>query len=178
MAKRITNTHFEIECGWPISDEEHAALPANIAEKGFRFRRRLLITDFILPTLTTNRLRIMRIWEEGQKERVMFIRCVKNHPLKGETLEDIRKEREFTRSYLGFDTGAINWVFIRTVLASVAATAIIPLQDVLGLGSEARLNLPGTVSGNWKWRYRRDVLTPEIKAKLKDLTLRYDRHRF
>jgi 4-alpha-glucanotransferase len=43
---------------------------------------------------------------------------------------------------------------IRAVLASVADVAIVPLQDVLGLGSTARMNLPGTVSGNWKWRYR------------------------
>jgi 4-alpha-glucanotransferase len=91
------------------------------------------------------------------------------------TAEDIRKERAFARAYLGFENEPINWVFIRTVLASVAGIAIIPLQDVLGLGSEARMNLPGTVSGNWKWRYRANALTSEIKTRLKDLTLRYDR---
>ena len=47
---------------------------------------------------------------------------------------------------------------IRAVMASVADVAIVPLQDVLGLGSEARMNLPGTVSGNWKWRYRPGAL--------------------
>ena len=51
-----------------------------------------------------------------------------------------------------------------TVLASVAVIAIIPLQDILGLGSEARMNLPGTVSGNWKWRYRRGALTAEMEV--------------
>jgi 4-alpha-glucanotransferase len=91
------------------------------------------------------------------------------------TAEDIRKERKFTRAYLGFENEPINWVFIRAVMASVAAIAIIPLQDVLGLGSDARMNLPGTVSGNWKWRYRANALTPEITAKLKELTLAYDR---
>jgi 4-alpha-glucanotransferase len=91
------------------------------------------------------------------------------------TAEDIRKEREFTRVYLGFENEPINWVFIRAVMASVASIAIIPLQDVLGLGNEARMNLPGTVSGNWKWRYRATALTPEIKARLKELTLAYDR---
>jgi 4-alpha-glucanotransferase len=91
------------------------------------------------------------------------------------TAEDIRKEREFTRSYLGFEDEPIHWVFIRAVMASVAAIAIVPLQDVLGLGSEARMNLPGTVSGNWKWRYRTSALTGEIKAKLKQLTRNYDR---
>jgi 4-alpha-glucanotransferase len=91
------------------------------------------------------------------------------------TVEDIRKERGFTRAYLGFENERINWVFIRTVLASIAGIAMIPLQDVLGLGTEARVNLPGTVSGNWKWRFRPKELTPEIKARLKELTLAYDR---
>jgi 4-alpha-glucanotransferase len=91
------------------------------------------------------------------------------------TAEDIRKEREFTRAYLGFENDRINWVFIRTVLASVAESAMIPLQDVIGLGSEARMNLPGTVSGNWKWRFRPKALTSEIKARLKEMTLAYDR---
>ena len=91
------------------------------------------------------------------------------------TAEDVRKEREFTRAYLGFENEPINWVFIRTVLASVADIAIIPLQDVLGLGSEARMNLPGTVSGNWKWRYKLGALTQEITDRLKLLTTLYDR---
>jgi 4-alpha-glucanotransferase len=91
------------------------------------------------------------------------------------TEEDIRKEHDLTRAYLGFETEPVNWVFIRTVLASVANMAIIPLQDVFGLGSEARMNLPGTVSGNWKWRYRADTLTKEIREKLQGLTLLYDR---
>jgi 4-alpha-glucanotransferase len=66
-------------------------------------------------------------------------------------------------------------VFIRAVLASVAEIAIVPLQDVWGLGSEARMNLPGTVSGNWKWRYRPDRLTTDVSQRLRDLTVLYDR---
>jgi 4-alpha-glucanotransferase len=66
-------------------------------------------------------------------------------------------------------------VFIRAVLASVAEIAIVPLQDVLGLGSEARMNLPGTVSGNCKWRYRPDSLTKDVTQRLRDLTVLYDR---
>jgi 4-alpha-glucanotransferase len=91
------------------------------------------------------------------------------------TAEDIRKEREFTKSYLGFENEPIHWVFIRTIMASVAGIAVVPLQDVLGLGSEARMNLPGTVSGNWKWRYRAGVLTSEIKCRLKRMAQTYDR---
>ncbi len=91
------------------------------------------------------------------------------------TPEDIRKEHEFTRAYLGFQNEPVNWVFIRSVLASVANTAIIPLQDVLGLGSEARMNLPGTISGNWKWRYKAKDLTRALSQQLRELTLLYDR---
>ena len=91
------------------------------------------------------------------------------------TEEDIRKEREFTRAYLGFENEPINWVFIRTVLASVASTAIVPLQDVLGLGTDARMNVPGTVSGNWKWRFQSSALTPAVRTKLKTMTTAYDR---
>ena len=65
--------------------------------------------------------------------------------------------------------------FAGAVLASVANTAIVPLQDVLGLGSEARMNLPGTVSGNWRWRYKTSSLTREIRERLRALTLLYDR---
>ncbi len=91
------------------------------------------------------------------------------------TAEDIRQEREFTRAYLGFQSEPVNWVFIRTVLASVADVAIIPLQDVLGLGSDARMNLPGTLTGNWKWRYKQQALTKEISEQLRKLTHLYDR---
>jgi 4-alpha-glucanotransferase len=91
------------------------------------------------------------------------------------TAENIRAEREFALAYLGTDGREMNWVFIRAILASVADTAIIPLQDVLGLGSEARMNLPGTSSGNWRWRFTADQLTPEIAQRLRELTVLYDR---
>ena len=89
--------------------------------------------------------------------------------------EDIRCEREFARKYLNTDGGEINWVFIRTLLASVADTVLIPLQDVLGLGSEARMNQPATLGGNWRWRYRQEMLKPELAARLRDLTRVYER---
>jgi 4-alpha-glucanotransferase len=92
------------------------------------------------------------------------------------TPEDVRKEHDFTRAYLNFhDDSEINWVMIRAVLASVADVAIVPLQDVLGLGSTARMNLPGTVSGNWKWRYRPGALSGELSARLRSLVILYDR---
>ena len=52
----------------------------------------------------------------------------------------------------------------------MADTAIVPLQDVLGLGSDARMNLPGRSQGNWGWRYGADDLTPELRQRLRAIT--------
>ncbi|MGQ9630570.1 MAG: 4-alpha-glucanotransferase [bacterium] len=90
--------------------------------------------------------------------------------------EEIEREREYALKYLGTDGSQINWDFIRLAFASVADTAIVPLQDVLGLGSEARMNLPGSPSGNWRWRFTFDMLTGEIKDRLREMTLIYGRH--
>lgn len=87
----------------------------------------------------------------------------------------IERERKFCLHYLNSDGTEINWDFIRAVLASVANTAIIPLQDVLGLGNDARMNLPASMNGNWNWRYRADALTDTIRDRLKDLTELYGR---
>ena len=73
---------------------------------------------------------------------------------------DIENEREHARRYLGIDGREVHWDFIRAVLASVADTAIVPAQDLLGLGSEARMNRPGTIGGNWRWRLLPGQLTP------------------
>jgi 4-alpha-glucanotransferase len=89
--------------------------------------------------------------------------------------EEREEERRLALKYLGTDGSEINWDFIRLALASVADTAIVPLQDVLGLGSEARMNLPGTTEGNWCWRFVSDMLTEEIKNRLKELTALYGR---
>jgi 4-alpha-glucanotransferase len=89
--------------------------------------------------------------------------------------EDIRLERTFARAYLRTNGDAINWAFIEAVMASVADTVLIPLQDVLGLGSEARMNLPGKADGNWQWRYRAPLLTSAHEQRLKELCQLYDR---
>ncbi len=85
-------------------------------------------------------------------------------------------EQEFAIKYLGTDGKELNWDFIRLALASVADTAIIPLQDVLGCGSEARMNTPARESGNWSWRFRADQLTPEFRQRLAALTELYGRN--
>lgn len=86
-----------------------------------------------------------------------------------------REAREFCLEYLHSDGGEIHRDFIRSALASVADTAITPLQDVLGLGNEARMNLPASQTGNWAWRFRAELLTDDIAAELKRLTALYGR---
>jgi 4-alpha-glucanotransferase len=80
------------------------------------------------------------------------------------------REKQVALKYLGTDGREINWDFIRLALMSPADTAITPMQDILGLGSEARMNLPGRAEGNWCWRFAPEMLTKEIKARLKKLT--------
>ena len=71
-------------------------------------------------------------------------------------------ERECARRYLDLDGREVHWQFIRAVLASVADTAIVPVQDLLGLGTAARMNQPGTATGNWRWRLVPGQLTGDI----------------
>jgi 4-alpha-glucanotransferase len=89
--------------------------------------------------------------------------------------EDVEKEKDFAKKYLATDGRDIHWVFIRTVLSSVAQLALIPLQDLLGLGSDARMNTPNKPTGNWRWRYNPGQLTPEVREHLRELTSIYDR---
>jgi 4-alpha-glucanotransferase len=88
---------------------------------------------------------------------------------------DIENERDYARRYLHIEGPEVHWDFIRGVLASVADTAIIPAQDLLGLGSDARMNRPGTIGGNWRWRLLPGQLTPEIVDRLGVLARTYDR---
>ncbi len=91
------------------------------------------------------------------------------------TPDDVAKEHAYARAYLDFTDEPVNWVLIRSILSSVANTAIAPMQDVLGLGSEARMNLPGMPSGYWNWRMRPGAASEAIAARLKELATLYDR---
>ncbi len=89
--------------------------------------------------------------------------------------QQIQRERKFCLKYLNTAGEEIHWDFIRALLASVANTAIVPLQDVLGLSSEARMNVPNSATGNWLWRVTQEALTPELATRLQDLTELYGR---
>lgn len=84
-------------------------------------------------------------------------------------------ERSYVRRYANSDGSAIHWDMIRLALGSVADTAIIPLQDVLGLGSEARMNIPGRAEGNWRWRYREEMLDDVLRDRLAEITAVFHR---
>ena len=77
--------------------------------------------------------------------------------------------QDLVRAEVGEDPD-IAWAMIRALLTSVADTAVVPLQDLLGLGSEARFNTPSVAEGNWAWRLDRRQLTPELARRLRRLT--------
>ncbi len=87
-----------------------------------------------------------------------------------------RRDRAFAKRYIGIKNNATAaWEFIRWAYASVADTAVIPMQDFLNLGDEARINMPSTVGGNWIWRMKKGVLTPELAQKIRLLAKTYGR---
>ncbi len=85
------------------------------------------------------------------------------------------KEKELASAYLGIGADGVSWAFIRGALTSVANLCIIPVQDVLGLGSEARMNVPSETGDHWSWRLRSDALTPELAKKMATLVEVTDR---
>jgi 4-alpha-glucanotransferase len=91
------------------------------------------------------------------------------------TSDEVTKEKAYALQYLGTDGSEMNWTLIRVGLASVANTVLIPLQDILGTGSETRMNTPGKSSGNWAFRFSWDQLTPDLTARLATLVKTYDR---
>ncbi|MBV9609827.1 MAG: 4-alpha-glucanotransferase, partial [Acidobacteria bacterium] len=85
-------------------------------------------------------------------------------------------ERLAAAQYLGSSGKDINWAFIRAAETSIADLCVIPLQDVLGLGEDARMNKPSHPEGNWTWRYSPGELTPDVAERLRVLTELSDRH--
>ncbi len=88
-----------------------------------------------------------------------------------------REQRERALTYLGSAGEEIHWDMIRLALTSVADTAIVPMQDVLGLGSEARMNVPGRPDGNWAWRMLPGQWTEERVERLAEITVATGRGR-
>lgn len=90
--------------------------------------------------------------------------------------EEISRAKDFCLNYLNSDGKEIHWDFIRAVWASVAEIAIAPMQDLLGLDNNARMNLPATKAGNWNWRCQKDCIDNDLANKLSELTETFGRH--
>lgn len=85
------------------------------------------------------------------------------------------KETDFCRRYLARPGVDISWDMIRAIWSSRSAFALAPLQDLLSLGNEARMNFPGKPSGNWGWRYTADQVNWELTSRLKEINFLYSR---
>jgi 4-alpha-glucanotransferase len=92
--------------------------------------------------------------------------------------DDIARERERVLSYTSTDGSQIHWDFIRLAIASVARLAVFPMQDVLGLGTGARMNMPSTTGGNWRWRLAPAQFTLDHESRLLALATTYERGLF
>lgn len=87
-----------------------------------------------------------------------------------------RQDKNFAKRYLNIkEKKGIHWVFIRAALASVAGTAVIPMQDYLGLGGEARMNVPSTLGTNWKWRMEKGACTDTLAGEIRQMVQLYGR---
>ncbi len=92
-----------------------------------------------------------------------------------DTDQDKRDKRDYLARYFSCTGAEFNWSCIRALLASVAALIVFPLQDVLGLGNEGRMNRPGVPGGNWGWRCPLASFSPEVSLRLRELSETYGR---
>ncbi|MGD8926859.1 MAG: 4-alpha-glucanotransferase, partial [Thioalkalispiraceae bacterium] len=84
--------------------------------------------------------------------------------------------QHYIYKYLNCDPGdPMPWPLIKSALASVACLAILPMQDILGLGQGERMNTPGTTAGNWQWRFSWEQISPDLNEQLSSLCQCYDR---
>ena len=86
------------------------------------------------------------------------------------TAAQIEAERRGILNYTGTDGSALNWDFIERVWASKSDFALCPMQDVMGLGSESRMNVPGQSGDFWTWRFKWEDVTPEMVQRLRAVT--------
>lgn len=90
--------------------------------------------------------------------------------------EQAPEQQAHVMEYLGNPNEGMPWPLIRAAMASVAQMSIVPMQDVLGLGTEHRMNVPGVQEGNWRWRFDWDMVRKGLSADLVELIKLYGRH--
>ena len=103
-------------------------------------------------------------------EKVVYTGTHDNDTLRGWWASSATEyERQQVEAYLGRCEDGVNWAMIRAASDSVASLCVVPLQDVLGLGSDARMNVPSRERGNWRWRFNAELLGLELAKKLATL---------
>ncbi len=112
------------------------------------------------------------------KNSVVYTGTHDNNTVKGwfkNEAAPIQRKKVF--DYIGHKApiSQIHWEFIRLAMSCVSNTAVIPMQDVLGLGREARMNRPATIRGNWRWKLRPEDLKLSVAEKMAKLTKLYGR---
>jgi 4-alpha-glucanotransferase len=112
------------------------------------------ITNCVVYTGTHDNNTTLGWWKSGEADKAM---------------------RECVRQYAGCRVKKANWVLIRLGMMSVAHTCLMPLQDVLGVGAEGRMNTPGRASGNWSWRFTPGALEGKSRRRVAALTRMYGR---
>ena len=80
------------------------------------------------------------------------------------SLDDAAREK--VKAHMPEDSPEMPWALIRTALESTSVLAIIPMQDLLGLGNDARMNMPGTAEGNWSWRFSWDMVSAGLARSI------------
>jgi len=113
-----------------------------------------------------------------ERQAVVYTGTHDNNTIRGWLEREAKPEdKERLFRYLGQEVPAraIHWAFIRLAMMSIANLAVIPMQDILGLGAEARMNLPGTGDGNWEWQLVPEQLTSALAEKLRIITETYGR---
>ncbi|KAJ7956907.1 4-alpha-glucanotransferase [Quillaja saponaria] len=115
-----------------------------------------------------------------ERNQVVYTGTHDNDTLRGWWVVLKQEEKSNVFRYLSItEEDDISWALMRAAISSVAQTAIIPMQDILGLGSSARMNIPATQFGNWSWRIPSSVSFESLEeeaAKLKDMLSTYGRH--
>jgi 4-alpha-glucanotransferase len=109
------------------------------------------------------------------RNAVVYTGTHDNDTTRGWYRERTPEEKDLIRRYLARPDDDIVWDFIRMAMASVARFAIVPFQDVLNLDSDARMNIPSVLGGNWAWRYRPEALNPWASNRLRELVGLYGR---
>lgn len=108
---------------------------------------------------------------------IVYTGSLDNNTIKGWYDNASEEDKKYMCSYTRSSPDDISWELIRSAYATVSDYAVATMQDVFSLGESSRMNTPGTASGNWQWRYSKNMLTQDIINKLKNITVLYGRNK-